>query len=166
MSSGHTWHWGTPERSYQIPLGKPGLVIPRCETPASRSVTFSLHQRKALHSNPPLPPFFLPWGSAIEGPEEKKAAWRRRERTLFISPPLQSSSSEKGSGLCVFPSASCYVDPETIDHQHIFTIRCETLCWVAVFILCKQQADNLVSSMLGGMQLLVWKPVREIESFW
>lgn len=56
MSSGHTWHWGTPERSHQIPLGKPGLVIPRCETPASRSVTFPLHQRKVLRCNLPPPP--------------------------------------------------------------------------------------------------------------
>lgn len=56
MSSGHTWHWGTPERSHQIPLGKPGLVIPRCETLASRSVTFPLHQRRVQRSTPsPLP---------------------------------------------------------------------------------------------------------------
>lgn len=56
MSSGHTWHWGTPERSHQIPLGKPGLVIPRCETLASRSVTFPLHQSRVQRSTPsPLP---------------------------------------------------------------------------------------------------------------
>lgn len=57
MSSGHTWHWGTPERSHQIPLGKPGLVIPRCETLASRSVTFPLHQSRVQRCtpSPPLP---------------------------------------------------------------------------------------------------------------
>lgn len=67
MSSGHTWHWGTPEQSYQIPLGKPGLVIPRCETVASRSVTFPLHQRKteALHPPPPPPPSFSPCAMRI-----------------------------------------------------------------------------------------------------
>lgn len=60
MSSGHTWHWGTAEQSHQIPLGKPGLVIPRCETLASRSVTSPLHQRKVQRcthtalSTPPL----------------------------------------------------------------------------------------------------------------
>lgn len=88
MSSGHTWHWGTPERSHQIPLGKPGLVIPRCETPASRSVTFPLHQRKVPRCNPLHPhPLFLAmricnWGSR----GEKKAAWQRRESTLYFTP--------------------------------------------------------------------------------
>lgn len=95
MSSGHTWHWGTPERSHQIPLGKPGLVIPRCETLASRSVTFPLHQRKVLRCNPPTPSF-SPWGSAVEGPEGKKRLRGKGERALFISPPpLQSTSLKK-----------------------------------------------------------------------
>lgn len=69
MSSGHTWHWGTLERSHQIPLGKPGLVIPRCEILASRSVTFPLHQREVQHCNPRLPLLstrICNWGSRGE----------------------------------------------------------------------------------------------------
>lgn len=87
MSSGHTWHWGTPERSYQIPLGKPGLVIPRCETPASRSVTFSLHQRKALRSNPPLPVFFRHEDLQLRVQRGKKGCMaKERENTLYFTP--------------------------------------------------------------------------------
>lgn len=82
MSSGHTWHWGTPERSHQIPLGKPGLVIPRCETLASRSVTFPLHQSRVQHCTPFPPPLLAMricnWGS--RGGERKKKECTAKEK--------------------------------------------------------------------------------------
>lgn len=85
MSSGHTWHWGTPERSYQIPLGKPGLVIPRCETLASRSVTFPLHQRKVQRCTPSTPPLSRHEDLQLRVQREKKSA-RRKERELSSLP--------------------------------------------------------------------------------
>lgn len=96
MSSGHTWHWGTLERSHQIPLGKPGLVIPRCKILASRSVTFPLHQREVQHRNPRLPLLstrICNWGSRGE-----KSAYRRKGSTLATPPntPQQQQNSKDG----------------------------------------------------------------------
>lgn len=85
MSSGHTWHWGTPERSYQIPLGKPGLVIPRCETLASRSVTFPLHQREsaALH---PHHTSLLSRHEDLQLRVQREKDWTAKERELSKLP--------------------------------------------------------------------------------
>lgn len=132
MSSGHTWHWGTPERSHQIPLGKPGLVIPRCETLASRSVTFPLHQSRVQRCTPS--PFLAMricnWGSR-GGREKKGSAKQRRRRTLA---PLaqQQHSSKKKKKISDYPSHSSGSTWDSSNaagaHQHILTVRWGTLC--------------------------------------
>lgn len=105
MSSGHTWHWGTPERSHQIPLGKPGLVIPRCETLASRSVTFPLHQSRVQRCTPS--PFLAMricnWGSR-GGREKKGSAKQRRRRTLAPLAQQQHSSKKKKRSAIIHPT--------------------------------------------------------------
>lgn len=93
MSSGHTWHWGTPERSYQIPLGKPGLVIPRCETLASRSVTFPLHQRKVQRCTPSTPPLSRYEDLQLKVQRGKKRVHSKGEGALLTPPPPQQQNS-------------------------------------------------------------------------
>lgn len=139
MSSGHTWHWGTAEQSHKIPLGKPGLVIPRCETLASRSVTFPLHQRKVqrcTHYPPPPPhPLFLAmricnWGSR----GGKKRMHSKGEGALFTSPRHHHSSKtwlkKKRSAIIPVPLLKLLHRPwdcSNTTRQHIFTVRWETL---------------------------------------
>ena len=85
MSSGHTWYQGTPEWSHKIPLGKPGLVIPRCETLASRSVTFPLHQRRVQRWTPSTPSLFLATRICNGGSKGGRGGAAKRE-VLFTSP--------------------------------------------------------------------------------
>lgn len=140
MSSGHTWHWGTPDRSYQIPLGKPGLVIPRCETLASRSVTFPLHQRKVQRCTPSTHPPFLAkricnWGS--KGKKEKKKKVLGKGEGALLIPPTTAAAAK----LCFkikfsdsILSSSCCTDHETVLTQLVITntssVRWETLCCI------------------------------------
>lgn len=95
MSSGHTWHWGTPERSYQIPLGKPGLVIPRCETLASRSVTFPLHQRESTALHPLHHPLFLAMRICNWGSKGKKECTAKKGEGALLTPPPTTTTAAK-----------------------------------------------------------------------
>lgn len=124
MSSGHTWHWGTAEQSHQIPLGKPGLVIPRCETLASRSVTFPLHQRKVqrcTHTALSTPPLSRHEDLQLRVQRGgKKRVHSKEEGALFTSPRHHHSSSKtwlkkkKDERLYPSLSSSCCTDHETV----------------------------------------------------
>lgn len=114
MSSGHTWHWGTPERSYQIPLGKPGLVIPRCETLASRSVTFPPHQRESTALQPPPQPLFLAMRICNWGSKGKKSAQQKEKELSLLPPPLDFKKKIKNQRFYPFLSSSCCTDHETV----------------------------------------------------
>lgn len=151
MSLGHTWHWGIPERSYQIPLGKPGLVIPRCETLASRSVTFPLHQRKVQCCTPP--PSFSPRGSCNWGSKGKKSERRWRGSSLN-SPTIATKTSDS----IPFSLQTDARDSQDCSHaagdrKHIFTLKVEKtgtprLCTINILKQSTQQCFYLVSHAL------------------
>lgn len=102
ISSGHTWHRGTPERCPQIPLGKPGLVIPRCETLASRSVTFSLHQKESAALHPLSHPLFSCHEDLqlrVQRGKKKKCTAMEREHSLLHPTSSSKTWLRKGGGV-------------------------------------------------------------------
>ena len=134
MSSGHTWHWGTPERSYQIPLGKPGLVIPRCETLASRSVTFPLHQRESTAlATPSATPLSRHEDLQLRVQREKECT-AKGEGAFFTpsSTRLKKKNKKKKSTILSVPLLKLLHRPWDCsntagDHQHVFTVRWKSL---------------------------------------
>lgn len=126
MSLGHTWHWGILERSYQIPLGKPGLVIPRCETLASRSVTFPLHQRKVQRCTP-FAPSFSPRGSCSWGSKGKKE-WTAIEREISKPPPPLTAAT-KPSDSIQFSLQTDAQDSRDCSHSWRSQTHLETKRW-------------------------------------
>lgn len=149
MSSGHTWHWGTPERSHQIPLGKPGLVIPRCETLASRSVTFPLHQSRVQHCTPSPLPCHEDLQLRVQRGErkKKKSAKQRRRRTLApLAQQQQQSSKERKKKISDYPSPSSGSTWDSSNaagaHRHILTVRWEALCCITTICYAPYKATR------------------------
>ena len=155
MSSGHTWYQGTPEWSHKIPLGKPGLVIPRCETLASRSVTFPLHQRRVQRWTPSTPSLFLATRICNGGSKGGRGARQRGKYSLLH--PTTTTTSQKIHNYIHFST-------QAVAHETVFTqlennifsrmrILAQHLCAITISEsrsrLCTSCQPSLYSSLNG-----------------